>query len=95
VLTGKIPSVVDGKFTNYLPIIINYNYNLITGTCSTFGDSNGAYMFLRGGKLRERDHLEEVGLHVRIILKWIFRKWERGAWTGLIWLRIRTSWWVP
>jgi hypothetical protein len=23
----------------------------------------------------------------RIILKWIFRKWDVGAWTGLIWLR--------
>jgi len=26
----------------------------------------------------------------RIILKWIFRKWNGGAWTGLIWLRIGT-----
>jgi hypothetical protein len=23
-----------------------------------------------------------------IILKWIFNKWDGGAWTGLIWLRI-------
>jgi hypothetical protein len=27
----------------------------------------------------------------RIILKWIFKKWDRGAWTGLIWLRIGTG----
>jgi len=26
----------------------------------------------------------------RIILKWIFREWDVGAWTGLIWLRIGT-----
>jgi hypothetical protein len=25
-----------------------------------------------------------------IILKWIFRKWDVEAWTGLIWLRIGT-----
>jgi hypothetical protein len=35
------------------------------------------------GNLRERDHLENVG----IILMWILRKWNKGAWTGLIWLR--------
>jgi hypothetical protein len=23
-----------------------------------------------------------------IILKWVFRKWDEGIWTGLIWLRI-------
>jgi hypothetical protein len=27
----------------------------------------------------------------RIILKWIFSKWDDGAWTGLIWLKIRTG----
>jgi hypothetical protein len=26
----------------------------------------------------------------RIILKWIFEKWD-GAWTGSIWLRIRKN----
>jgi hypothetical protein len=44
-----------------------------------------------GGSLKERDHLEEAGLHGRMILKWLFRKWEGGAWTGLIWLRIGTG----
>jgi hypothetical protein len=27
----------------------------------------------------------------RIILKWIFKKWDGGAWTGLIWIRIGTG----
>jgi hypothetical protein len=26
---------------------------------------------------------------VQIILRWIFRKWDVGAWTGSSWLRIR------
>ena len=47
--------------------------------------------FLGGGDLRERDHLEDADLYGRIILKWIFRKWQEWAWTELIWLRIGTS----
>jgi hypothetical protein len=37
---------------------------------------------------RKGDHLEVIGVDGRIILKWIFRKWDERAWTGLIWLRI-------
>ena len=40
------------------------------------------------GNPRERDHLEDVGIDGRIILKCIFRKWDVGVWAGLIWLRI-------
>jgi hypothetical protein len=38
--------------------------------------------------LRERDYLKDPGVDGRIILRWIFRKLNAKAWTGLIWFRI-------
>ena len=35
-----------------------------------------------GGNPKERDHLGNSGLDGRIILRWIFRKWDVGVWTG-------------
>jgi hypothetical protein len=40
------------------------------------------------GDLRERDHLEDLGIDWGIILKRIFKKWDVEAWTELMWLRI-------
>jgi hypothetical protein len=44
--------------------------------------------FCRGIQ-RERDHLEKSDVDGKIKLRWIFRKWYGGPWTGLICLRIR------
>jgi hypothetical protein len=37
------------------------------------------YTGLWWGNLRERDHLEDLGVDRKITLKCIFRKWDVGA----------------
>jgi hypothetical protein len=51
----------------------------------------GAYTGFWWVNLRERNHLEELGVDGRIILLWIFRKLDVGAWSGSNWLRIGTG----
>jgi len=51
----------------------------------------GVYRVFGGGYQRERDHLGDPGVGRRIILRWIFRKWVVGVWTGSSWLRIGTG----
>jgi hypothetical protein len=46
------------------------------------------------GDLRERDHLEDLDIHGRIILLQIFKKWLGETWTGLIYCRIETGGWA-
>jgi len=50
-----------------------------------------AYTVFWCGNLRERDHLVDLGVYGRIILSWIFRKWDVRVRTGSSWLRIGTG----
>jgi hypothetical protein len=43
------------------------------GACSTYGDRRAAYRVLGGKNLREREHLDDLGIEARITLKWIFK----------------------
>jgi hypothetical protein len=43
-------------------------------------------VFWEWGDPRKGEHLEDLGVDGMIILKWIFKKWDREAWTGLLWL---------
>ena len=40
------------------------------------------------GNLEKRGHWRDLRIDGRIILRWRFRKWDVGVWTGLSWLRI-------
>ena len=43
------------------------------------------------GNVRERDHWGDQDVDGRIILRWIFRKWEGVVGTGWSWLGIGTG----
>jgi hypothetical protein len=51
----------------------------------------GAYTWFWWGNLRERDHLGDPNVDGTIKLRWIFRNWDVGVWTGSSWLRIGTG----
>jgi len=50
------------------------------GACSVYGGE--AYIRFWWENLRKTDHLRDPGVDGRIILRWIFRKWNMGLWTG-------------
>jgi hypothetical protein len=60
------------------------------GACSTYEEREAGTGFWCGD-LREGFHLGDRGVDGRIILKWIFKKSDERAWTGLSWLRIGTG----
>jgi hypothetical protein len=44
--------------------------------------------------LKGRGHMEDLGVDEIVILKWILRKEGVRLWTGFIWLRMGTGWWL-
>jgi len=54
------------------------------------GERRGVYRVLEG-KPEGKRHLEYPGVDGRIIILWIFRKWDVGVWTESSWLRIGTG----
>jgi hypothetical protein len=62
--------------------------NEMGGTYSTYGGKEEVYTGFWCGYLRDRDHSEGPGVDGKIILRWIFGKWDGMLWTGSIWLRM-------
>ena len=61
------------------------------GACSANGGRGEAYTGFWWGNLRERDHWGDPDGDGRIVLRWIFRKWDVVVWTGSSWLRVGTG----
>jgi len=53
-------------------------------------ERRGVYRVLVG-KPGDIEHLRDPGVDGKIILRWIFRRWDVGVWTGSSWLRIGTG----
>jgi len=51
------------------------------GTCSAYEEGRGVYR-VWWGNLREGDHWGDPGVDGRIILGWIFGKWDVGVRIG-------------
>ena len=54
------------------------------------GARGGVYRVLVG-KPEGKGHLSDPGVDGRIILRWIFRKWDVGVWSESSYLRIGTG----
>jgi len=60
-------------------------------TCSAYGGEKRCTQGFWWGNLGECENLDDQGVDVGIILRWIFRKWDVGTMTGSIWLKIGTG----
>jgi hypothetical protein len=78
---------------NYLNIVCNKHHVGVVCVYPTFNAPNvrNAYTGFWWGNLRERDQWGDPGVDGRIILRWSFRKWNVGIWTGSNWLMIGTG----
>jgi len=51
--------------------------------CSMLWETGEVHIEFWWGDPRERDRLKDPGIDGRIILKWIFKTWDREDWTRI------------
>ena len=61
-----------------LNIIRDIKSRRMKGACSTYGGRVELHTGFLWGNLRARDHLEDLSVDGRIILKCLFKKWIKG-----------------
>ena len=57
--------------------------NKMSRACSAYGGEERCIQSFWWENMRERDHLGDPDVDGRIILRWLFRKWDPGL--GLDW----------
>ena len=62
----------------------------MSGQVACVGKKRNAYKYLVGN-LKERNHLEDIGVDGRITLKRTLNKQDARVWASFIWLRRRTN----
>jgi hypothetical protein len=75
------PHEVNDLFSPDIVRVIKLRRVSGAGHVARMGRGN-AYTWFCLGNLKESDHLEDGGGEGRIIVRFIFRKWVVGAWTG-------------
>jgi len=60
------------------------------GACSAYGGEERCRQDFSGETCGKETTWETRGVDGRVILRWIFRKWDVGVWAGSGWFRIGT-----
>ena len=60
------------------------------GNVAGMGERRGEYRVLVG-KSEGKNHFRDPAVDGRMMIRWIFRKWDVWVWTGSSWLRIGTG----
>jgi len=66
--------------------------NEMGGACSAYGVRGEVHTGFLWGNLRGLDDLGDPGVDGWIILRWVFRRWDVGVWTGSSWLIYSALW---
>ena len=69
----------------------NIKKNEMGGSCSAYEGGERRVQGFGGETWGKKTTGETTGVDGRIILRWIFRKWDVGVWTGSGWFMIGTG----